>query len=233
MEEQELRVGGWEKEKGRRTFRRLFNLILILGIAFAFIGPSVINYNPAYVPSESLYLANGMWNGHFDVQYSKQFSGHVKVSSVTYETTLDDTGELRIISMSSFMNLEGVDFQNRVIDVVKEEASNEDLTLTNGVVLDENLNLQAGYSIYQWDGITHTDIDETNLFFDEVIKNEETVIIKAFFWNEKDNVRQTDADLESKLGIGSVSQYQTVLCVAFGINGKTIEQATGLCEDVF
>ena len=45
MEEPELRVGGWEKEKGRRTFRRLFNLFLILGIAFAFIGPSVINYN--------------------------------------------------------------------------------------------------------------------------------------------------------------------------------------------
>ena len=108
MEEPELRVGGWEKEKGRRTFRRLFNLILILGIAFAFIGPSVINYNPAYVPSESLYLANGMWNGPFDVQYSKQFSGHIKVSSVTYETTLDDSGELRIISMSSFMYLEDV-----------------------------------------------------------------------------------------------------------------------------
>ena len=85
MEEPELRVGGWEKEKGRRTFRRLFNLILILGIAFAFIGPSVINYNPAYVPSESLYLANGMWNGPFDVQYSKQFSGHIKVSSATSE----------------------------------------------------------------------------------------------------------------------------------------------------
>ena len=106
MEEPELRVGGWEKEKGKRTFRRLFNLILILIIAFAFIGPSIINYNPAYVPSDSLYLANGMWNGPFDVQYSKQFSGHMTISSVTYETTLDKSGELRIISMSSFINLE-------------------------------------------------------------------------------------------------------------------------------
>ena len=108
MEEPELRVGGWEKEKGRSTFRKLFNLILILVIAFAFIGPSVINYNPAYVPSESLYLANGMWNGPFDVHYSKQFSGHIKVSSVTYETTLDNSGELRVISMSSFMYVWGL-----------------------------------------------------------------------------------------------------------------------------
>ena len=125
MEEPELRVGGWEKEKGRRTFRRLFNLILILVVTFAIIGPSAINYNPAYVPSDSLYLANGMWNGPFDVQYSKEFSGHIKVSSVTYETTLDNSGELRIISMSSFMNLEDVEFQNRVIAVVKEEAGKE------------------------------------------------------------------------------------------------------------
>ena len=83
MEEPELRVGGWEKEKGRRTFRRLFNLILILVVTFAIVGPSAVNYNPAYVPSDSLYLANGMWNGPFDVQYSKEFSGHIKVSSVT------------------------------------------------------------------------------------------------------------------------------------------------------
>ena len=113
----------------------------------------------------------------------------------------------------------------------------EGLDIENGNKLrDDGLDLPAEYSIYQWDGVTHPDNDgalNTNLFFDEVIESERTVIIKAFFWNEKDNVRQTDADLESKLGIGSVGQYQTVLCVAFGINGKTIEQATGLCEDVF
>ena len=188
MEEPELRVGGWEKEKGRRTFRRLFNLFLILGIAFAFIGPSVINYNPAYVPSESLYLANGMWNGPFDVQYSKQFSGHIKVSSVTYETTLDDSGELRVISMSSFMNLEGVEFQNRIIEVVKEEASKEDLTLTNGVVLDEDLDLPAGYSIYQWE--------------------DKDVTIRAIFWNEKDEYILDD------LG-NYYRQYQTIICIIY------------------
>ena len=205
MEELERRVGGWEKEKGRRTFRRLFNLILILVIAFAFIGPSVINYNPAYVPSESLYLANGMWNGPFDVHYSKQFSGHIKVSSVTYETTLDNSGELRIISMSSFMNLEDVEFQNRVIDVVKEEASKEDLTLTNGVVLDEDLNLPARYSIYQWE--------------------DKDITIRAIVWNEKDEYILDD------LG-NYYRQYQTVICIIFAASGTSISQATELIEDV-
>ena len=205
MEEPELRVGGWEKERGRRTFRRLFNLILILVIAFAFVGPSVINYNPAYVPSDSLYLANGMWNGPFEVQYSKQFSGHIKISSVTYETTLDDSGELRIISMSSFMNLEDVEFQNRVIDVVKEEASKEGLTLTNGVVLDEDLDLPAKYSIYQWE--------------------DKDITIRAIVWNEKDEYILDD------LG-NYYRQYQTVICIIFAASGTSISQATELIEDV-
>ena len=205
MEEPELRVGGWEKEKGRRSLRRLFNLILVLVIAFAFIGPSAINYNPAYVPSESLYLANGMWNGPFDVHYSKQFSGHIKVSSVTYETTLDNSGELRVISMSSFMNLEGVEFQNRVIDVVKEEASKEDLTLTNGVVLDEDLDLPTRYSIYQWE--------------------DKDITIRAIFWNEKDEYILDD------LG-NYYRQYQTVICIIFAGSGTSISQATELIEDV-
>ena len=209
MEEPELRVGGWEKEKGRRTFRRLFNLILILVVTFAIVGPSAINYNPAYVPSDSLYLANGMWNGPFDVQYSKEFSGHIKVSSVTYETTLDNSGELRIISMSSFMNLEDIEFQNRVIEVVKEEANKESLTLTNGVVLDENLNLRAGYSIYQWEGDNGA----------------EEITVRAIVWNEKDEY------ILDNLG-NYYRQYQTVICIIFAASGTTISQATELIEDV-
>ena len=213
MEEPELRVGGWEKEKGRRSFRRLFNLILILVIAFAFISPSVINYNPAYVPSESLYLANGMWNGPFDVHYSKQFSGHIKISSITYETTLDKSGELRIISMSSFMNLEDVGFQNRVIDVVKEEASKESLTLIDGIVIDEALDIPAGYSIYQWEG------DGGAATIDEEIT------VRAIFWNEKDEYILDD------LG-NYYRQYQTVVCIIFAASGTSISQATELIEDV-
>ena len=205
MEEQELRVGGWEKEKGRRTFRRLFNLILVLGISFAIIGPSTINYNPAYIPSDSLYLANGMWNGPFDVQYSKEFAGHIKVSSVTYETTLDSSGELRIISMSSFMNLEDIDFQNRVIEVVRQEASKEGLELKNGVVLDEDLELPAGYSIYQWE--------------------DNDITIRAIVWNEKDEY------ILNELG-NYYRQYQTIVCIIFADSGTSISQASELIEDV-
>ena len=213
MEEPELRVGGWEKEKGRRSFRRLFNLILILIIAFAFISPSVINYNPAYVPSESLYLANGMWNGPFDIQYSKQFSGHIKVSSVTYETTLDSSGALRIISMSSFMNLEDLKLQTRVLQVVEEEASKEGFTLTNGVELNEDLDLPTGYSIYQWEGKNYSPtIDEE-------------ITIRAIFWNEKDEY------ILDNLG-NYYRQYQTVICIIFADNGTSISQATELIEDV-
>ena len=213
MEEPELRVGGWEKEKGRRTFRRLFNLILILGIAFAFIGPSVINYNPAYVPSDSLYLANGMWNGPFDVQYSKQFSGHIKISSVTYETTLDNSGELRIISMSSFMSLEDVQFQKRVIAIVEEEASKESLTLVDGIVIDEDLDISAGYSIYQWEG------DGGGATIDEEIT------VRAIVWNEKDEY------ILDNIG-NYYRQYQTVICIIFAGSGTSISQATELIEDV-
>ena len=205
MEEQELRVGGWEKEKGRRTFRRLFNLILVLSISFAIIGPSTINYNPAYIPSDSLYLANGMWNGPFDVQYSKEFAGHIKISSVTYETTLDSSGELRIISMSSFMNLEDIDFQNRVIEVVRQEASKEGLELKNGVVLDEDLELPAGYSIYQWE--------------------DNDITIRAIVWNEKDEY------ILNELG-NYYRQYQTIVCIIFADSGTSISQASELIEDV-
>jgi hypothetical protein len=61
----------------------------------------------------------------------------------------------------------------------------------------------------------------------------ETIIVKAFFWNEKDKVRSVESDLESKLGISSVGQYQTVLCVAFSTDITTINQAAEMVEDVF
>ena len=234
MEEPELRVGGWEKEKGGRFFRRLFSLILVILLSYTLVGPALTNYNPAYVPNDSLYLANGMWNGPFDIQYSKEFAGHLKVSSVSYETTDGESGKLKIVSISSLVNLEQAELGSRVIEIVKEEAKKEGLGIENGNKLrDEGLDLPAEYSIYQWDGVVQTEIDETDLFFDEAIESERIITVKSFFWNEKDTVRQTDADLESKLGIGSVGQYQTVLCISFGINGKTIEQATSLCEDVF
>ena len=103
------------------------------------------------------------------------------------------------------MNLEDVEFQNRVIDVVKEEASKEGLTLTNGVVLDEDLNLPARYSIYQWE--------------------DKDITIRTIVWNEKDEY------ILDNLG-NYYKQYQTVICIIFAESGTSISQATKLIEDV-
>ena len=226
MEEPELRVGGWEKKSCSRFFRRLFNLILVLGICFAIIGPSAINYNPAYIPSDSLYLANGMWNGPFDTEYSKEFAGHIKVSSVTYETTLDNSGELRVISMSSFMNLENVDFQSRVIEVVEEEVRTSDRSIrliNNGIVINEELELPAGYSIYQWTACVEVanGVCDTEYIGDELYE----LTVRAIFWNEKDEY------ILDNLG-NYYKQYQTVICIIFAETGTNISQATELIEDV-
>ena len=226
MEEPELRVGGWEKKSGSRFFRRLFNLILVLGICFAIIGPSAINYNPAYIPSDSLYLANGMWNGPFDTEYSKEFAGHIKVSSVTYETTVDESGELRVISMSSFINLENVDFQSRVIEVVEEEVKTSDRSIrliNNGFVIDEELELPAGYSIYQWTACIEVTngVCATDPFDDDVYE----LTVRAIFWNEKDEY------ILDNLG-NYYRQYQTVICIIFAESGTSISQATELIKDV-
>ena len=235
MEEPELRVGGWEKEKGSRFFRRFFGLTLILLIIFIAIGPSFVYYNPAYVPKESLYLANGMRNGPFDSEYSKELSGHLKISSISYETTDRESGKLKIISISSLLNLEEVDLEKRIIEIVGEEAKKEGLKLSNGVIIrDDEADLPAGYSIYQWDGTGNSVIPDT--FFEESILSGETIIVKAFFWNEKDDidsVKHSEVSDFGVLNLGAIDQYQTVLCVAFSTNGNTINQAAEMVEYVF
>jgi len=219
MEEPELRVGGWEKEGGSRWLKRFFSLIMILTLAFLLIGPSAINYNPAYIPSDSLYLENGLWNGPFDINYSKEFAGHLKISSVTYESSDATSGKLKIISISSLANLEEVDFQNRIVDKVKEEAKNEKLQIQgNGKILNDiDIELPPGFKIYQWESNT---VQEEGFFGDF----SETVLIKAIVWNEKDQNVIAGSDM--------LRQYQTVLCIIFATNGTTITQATELIEDV-
>ena len=219
MEEPELRVGGWEKEGGSRWLKRIFSLIMISTLAFLLVGPSVINYNPAYIPSDSLYLENGMWNGPFDINYSKEFAGHLKISSVSYESSDGESGKLKIISISSLANLEDVDFQNRIVDKVKEEAKDEKLQIQdNGKILnDEDIELPPGFKIYQWESKTIQD----DGFFGDI---SETILIKAIVWNEKDQYILADSN--------ALRQYQTVLCIIFAIDGTTISQATELIEDV-
>ena len=214
MEEPELRVGGWEKEKGGRFFRRLFSLILIILLGYTIVGPALTNYNPAYVPNDSLYLANGMWNGPFDIQYSKEFAGHLKVSSVSYETTDGESGKLKIVSISSLLNLEQAELGSRVIEIVKEEATKEGLDIENGNKLrDDDLDLPLGYSIYQWEGDGGA----------ATIGKEITV--RVIVWNEKDEY------ILDHLG-NYYKQYQTVICIIFAETGTNISQATELIEDV-
>ena len=219
MEEPELRVGGWEKEGRSRWLKRVFSLIMVFTLAFLLLGPSVINYNPGYIPSNSLYLENGTWNGPFDINYSKEFAGHLKISSVTYESSDGTSGKLKIISISSLANLEEVDFQNRIVDKVKEEAKNEKLQIQgNGKILnDEDVELPPGFRIYQWESNTM----QGDGFFRDT---SETVLIKAIVWNEKDQNIVANSDV--------LRQYQTVLCIIFAIDGSSITQATKLIEDV-
>ena len=223
MEEPELRVGGWEKEGGRRWLKRFFVLALVALLGFLIIGPQVVNYNPAYIPSSSLYLANGMWNGPFDIDYSKEFAGHVKLSSASYETANDQSGKLKVITMSSILNLEDFRLQGRVIEIVLEEANKEGLTLgskekPNGIeIRDDEVDLASGFRIYQWE----TEFDAAqpaNLFFDV---HGDDILIKAFVWN-----KQTGNIFDMSL------QYQTIICIIFGTNGTTTNQATELVEDV-
>ena len=221
MEEPELRVGGWEKEGGRRWLKRFFTLTLVALLGFLIIGPQVVNYNPAYIPSSSLYLANGMWNGPFDIDYSKEFAGHVKLSSVSYETANDQSGKLKVITMSSILNLEDFKLQGRVIEIVREEANKEGLTLgskekPNGNELrDDDVDLVSGFRIYQWETDRYGDSD--NLFFDDAFNDEDKILIKAFVWNQQKTMN---------------FQYQTIICIIFGTNGTTVNQATELIEDV-
>jgi hypothetical protein len=220
MEESELRVGGWGEKRGSRWLKRFFTIILIALLGFLIIAPTVINYSPAYIPSSTLYLANGMWNGPFDIDYSNEFAGHVKISSVSYETTNDQSGKLKVITMSSLINLEDFRLQDRVIDKVREEANKEGLTLgskekPNGDELrDDDVDLVSGFRIYQWE--TDRYGDSNNLFFIEAFDDDE-ILIKAFVWNKPNTM---------------TFQYQTIICIIFGTDGTTINQATQMIEDV-
>ena len=230
MEEPELRVGGWEKEGGRRWLKRFFTIILVALLGFLIMGPTAIDYNAAYVPNSSLYLANGMWNGPFDIDYSKEFAGHVKITSVSYETSNDQSGKLKVITMSSILNLEDFRLQDRVIEKAREEANKEGLTLgskekPNGNELtDDNVNLASGFRIYQWETDRHGDND--NLFFNDAFNDGDNILIKAFVWNQQTVNPFSDGVWHEMV------QYQTIICIIFGTDGTTINQATKIVEDI-
>ena len=105
MEEPELRVGGWEKQRKRGIIRRLFYFLLIVIVTFLIGGPELVDYKTAEVTNSSLYYSAGIWNGPFEETQIKEFNGHLKVSSSTYETTYGDSATLTIVSIRSFLDL--------------------------------------------------------------------------------------------------------------------------------
>jgi len=124
------------------------------------------------------------------------------------------------------MNLENVDFQSRVIEVVEEEVKTSDRSIrliNNGFVIDEELELPAGYSIYQWTAcvVLANDVCATDPFGDDVYE----LTVRAIFWNEKDEY------ILDNLG-NYYRQYQTVICIIFAESGTSISQATELIKDV-
>ena len=216
MEEPELRVGGWEKEGKRRWFRRLFTLILVVFLGLLVIGPTLIGYKTAEVDQNSLYLAAGIWNGPFDQKYTKEFNGHFKISSLTYDSTDGRSGRLMVVSISSLVNVES-QIQSIVVEKIKEKAEDEGLTLVGkGIILNENNDgLPSNAVLYKWDA----KVTETAKFF-EPLGVGEIVQVKTIFWTQN---------------AGAISLnggFQTTICIAFGVNQITINQATELVEDV-
>ena len=214
MEESELRVGGWEKEGKRRWLKRLFTLILVVLLSLLTIGPSLIEYKTAEVGQSSLYFATGLWNGPFDQRDTKEFNGHFKISSLTYETTDGESGRLVVMSISSLVNLDS-QIESLVVDKIREKTEEEGLTLVgNGVILNEN-NDDLPYNAvsYKWDAR----VTETAGFF-EALGVGEILQVKTIFWTQANGPIQDG--------------FQTVICIAFGVNQITINQATELVENV-
>ena len=214
MEELELRVGGWEKEGKRRWLKRFFSLILIALLSLLIVGPTLIEYKAADVGENSLYLATGIWNGPFDQRHTKEFNGHFKISSLTYETTDGSSGRLVVISISSLANLES-QIEGVVVEKIKEKAGEEGLTLVgNGAVLNENNGkLPHNVVIYKWDAR----VTETATFFGSLGVGE-ILQVKTIFWTQNAGQIQDG--------------FQTIICIAFGVSQTTINQATELVENV-
>ena len=224
MEEPELRVGGWEKQGGRRLFKRLLSLILVVSLGTLILGPNVVEYRPAYVSSDSLYFPT-TWNGPFNTEYSKEFNGHLKISSISYESSDSKSGKLTVISISSLIDLENLNMQSVVVDKVESQAKKEGLELKNGKIVDEEMNvngLTVDNTAYQWDAnIT----ENANFFLDNGIGSE--ILVKVYFWTiEKSPMSYNNGpDIEQL-------QSQTIICIAFGTNLNTIEQATEMIGNV-
>ena len=220
MEEPELRVGGWEKQGGRRWFRRIFALILVSALGTLILGPTVVDYRPAYVSSDSMYFPT-LWNGPFDIDYSKEFNGHLKISSISYESSDSESGKLIVISISSLIDLDILNMQTVIIEKVESKARDEGLELKNGKIINED-SLEIGDGAYQWDANV---TEKADFFKGNEVGSE--IIVKAYFWTIE------AAPMTNQLATEIQEfQTQTVICIAFGIDIYTINQATEMIGNV-
>ncbi len=221
MEETELRVGGWEKQVGRRWFRRFLSLILVSALGALILGPTAVEYRPAYVSSNSLYFPT-IWNGPFDTEYSKEFNGHLKISSISYEASDSKSGKLTVISISSLIDLENLNMQSVVVEKVETQAKKEGLVLDNGKVINDPLT-SLGSGVYQWDASV---TKSANFFLKHGIGND--ILVKVYFWTISSNPSMS----YNKGPAIEQLQSQTIICIVLGIDTNTVEQATEMIGNV-
>ena len=129
-----------------------------------------------------------------------------------YETTDGESGKLVILSVSSLVNLES-QISGIVVDKVKSQASDEGLTLVgDGVVTNEdNEELHPSAIVYQW----NAKVEQSNFF-----EKGEDIIVKTIFWTPYSGIVSIDGG------------FQTIVCIAFGTNQATINQAVEIVENV-
>ena len=215
MEEPELRIGGWVQQKKRGKIRRLFSFLLIITVGLIVGGPALVSYHSVDVDDGSLYLNAGVWNGPFENENTKEFNGHLKISKKSYESLDGESGKLIILSLSSLVNLENLNYQNIVVNKVKQQMVYEGLELqSNGNILTEvNSVLPIGTSIYQWTAITTDD----SIYFSSDYEGE--LFVKVYSWS---------------LCTGPMEEFdcKAIISIAIGVAQKDILQATDLIENV-
>ena len=215
MKEPELRIGGWVQEKKRGKIRRLFSFLLIITVGMLVGGPVLVNYQNTNISNGSLYLSTGVWNGPFDNENIKEFNGHLKISKESYESLDGESGKLIILSLSSLVNLENINFQDVTVNKVKQQMDLEGLELqSNGNILTEvNSKLPLGTAIYQWSTKTTND----SLFFNPSYSGD--IFVKVFSWSHcKGLMEEFDCN--------------AIISIAMGVDQKNILQATDLIENV-
>ncbi len=221
MEEPELRVGGWEKQRKRGIIRRLFYFLLIVIVTFLIGGPELVDYKTAEVTNGSLYYSAGIWNGPFEETQIKEFNGHLKVSSSTYETTDGDSATLTIVSIRSFLDLNQmpISISNMIIEKVNNQAQKEGLELGSGYISREKYeDLPLDTVTLQWTAEKDKTPENSNGFFKDLDEREK-VEVRAFYWSKP-------------VTTAEYINYQTIICILFGIDQNSINEGINLIENV-